>query len=579
MRRPSASLALALLASLPAAASELSPEVQLCLQHLRQGERERLHRAQGPLEELPLYRLQLEVDPGARTVTGRAQVLYTARARTLQTLHLRVTPNAQGRRVKVSHASVNGQPALLEQPEPTLYRVRLDPPVPPGASALVEVRLAAEVPVLPQAAQGLAGGLSQRSGPRDYGAFAASPSAMLLSGILPMVPPVDADGEPWPGPSGLGDLAVFAPSLVLASITVPAGYQALATGAALGEVPERDGRVRFSWAAAGVRDFPVVITRGFEKHTATVNGLDVESWHQPAHAPAATKALEHAAAAVGEFEKRLGPLPHRVLRLVEAPLSGGAGGMEFSGLIVVSSGLYGGAQNPGQALGLPPGFDQLFGAAGAPGMQGGLGRMLQETLELTVAHEVAHQYFPGLVGSDPVTDPVVDEALAQYLALLYFEWKHGAQVMKRIRQEQLVGPYHLYRMGGGADGAAARSTAGFEGSADYAALVYGKAPLLLEAQRRQVGDVAFFKALRGYVDGYRWGWACLDCFTRVLAKGRPDRAQAVEALRVRWWEEARGDEDLGTPDLSGLLQGMTGQKLDPETEALLRQLLPQLVGP
>ncbi len=582
MRRPLPSLLLALGAwSLScagaASAQDLSPEVQLCLQHLREGERARLTKALGPLEELPLYRLQLEVDPASRKVTGRAQVLYVAKERTLAAVYLRVTPNAQGPRVKLSHATLNGQPAVLEQPEPTLYRIRLEPHVPPGGAAAVEVRLEATVPELPARAQGLLGGLGTGSGPRDYGAFAASAEGMLLSGILPMVPPFDAEGEPWPGPSGLGDLSTFAPSLVLASITAPAGFTVVASGAALGEVPEPDGRVRYSFAAAGVRDYPVIIGRGFERAEGEVNGLTVQSYYQKAHAEAGGKALSQTKAAVAALEKRLGPLPHKTLRVVEAPLTSGAGGMEFSGLIVLSSGLYQGAQDPAAALGLPPGFDQLLGAMGGGG--GGLGKMLGETLELTVAHEVAHQYFAGLVGSDPVRSPVVDEALAQYTALLYFEWKHGAAAAEKLRREHLVTPYHFYRMGGGADGPASRPTSDFSGSGEYAALVYAKAPLLFAAQRKQVGDAAFFKGLRAYVDAYRWRWSCEDCFTTGLGKANPRHAAALGKLQRRWWDEAHGDADLGQPSMAGMMEQLTGQKMDPKTEALLRQLLPQLIGP
>ncbi len=573
-------------AALPATAraNELSPEVQLALQHLREGERARLEKAQGPLSALPLYRVQLEIEPEARRVTGQVHVLVTAKGDKPQdAVYLRVPPNAQGRRMRLSHATRDGKKVGLQQPEPTLFKIDLEPPLAAGASTEVSVKLVADVPSLPRAARPMLGGLGGgvQQGPRDYGAFAASEDVLMLSGIVPMVPPKDFDGEPWPGPSGMGDLALFDPSLVVASILVPAGHQALATGVALGEVPEKDGRVRFSWAAAGVRDFPVIVTRGFKRLEAKVNGIDVETWHSPANAEVAKRAQGYTVSAISELEKRLGPLPHRVFRVVEAPLFSGAGGMEFSGLIVLSRGVFEMAQDPGAALGLPQGFDQLLGGgagAGAGGKGGGIGRMLEDTLELTVAHEVAHQYFAGLVGSDPVREPVADEALAQYLALLYFEWKHGAGTAQRIRLEHLVTPYHFYRMGGGKDGAAARHTESFAGSTEYAALVYGKAPLGLAAQRKVVGDALFFRALRAYVDEYRWGWACTGCFTSTMARLKPDARAQLEAVRRRWWNEAKGDEDLGKADFTRLLESMSGQKLDAETAEMLRQLMPIFTG-
>ncbi len=105
-----------------------------------------------------------------------------------------------------------------------------------------------------------------------------------------------------------------------------------------------------------------------------------------------------------------------------------------------------------------------------------------------MAHEVGHQYFAGLVGTDPIKDPVADEALTQYASVLYFEWAHGKAAGDALRQETLVSSYHLYRMSGGEDGPAHRPTETFSSSMEYGAIVYGKAPLMFHAARKLVGD-------------------------------------------------------------------------------------------
>jgi len=214
--------------------------------------------------------------------------------------------------------------------------------------------------------------------------------------------------------------------------------------------------------------------------------------------------------------------------------------------------------------------------------------VLERTLEFTVAHEVAHQYFASLVGSDPIHAPVVDESLAQYAALLYVEWKHGRGAADALRKEALVSSYHLYRLSGGKDGRADRPTSDFADEFEYGALVYGKAPLLHHASRQLVGDVAFLQALRAYVDAYRFKWACKDCFTRELAKASPGNAKRLEGLRVRWWQEAHGDADLGKADLGAMLgaQGLGDLgdlkdlqlELDPASKKLLEELMPGLLG-
>jgi hypothetical protein len=422
---------------------------------------------------------------------------------------------------------------------------------------------------------------------------------MSLVGVVPLVPPLDAEGKPGAGPSGIGDLALYEPSHVLATITVPSGWTVHATGAPMGEVPERDGRVRFAFAAGAVRDFPVFVSRGYEVSTKQVNGVTVESHYAAEDAEVGKRVLEHTSAALTEYERRLGPLPFTHFRVVEAPLSGGAGGMEFPGLVTVATSLYRGVGNPSAALG---GLGALQGMQGMQGLEqlegmddfmelmgggkGGpmaqVGQALARTLEFTVAHEVAHQYFAGLVGSDPIHTPVVDETLAQYLALLYFEWKHGKPAAEALRREALVAPYHLYRMSGGEDGPADRPTDAFSSSMEYGALVYGKAPLLHHASRKLIGDEAFLRGMRSYVDTYRFKWACPECFTQELAKASPGNAKALEKLRTRWWNQSKGDEDLGTPDMGALLGSMgmgTGDmKLDAETQKAMEQLLKGLMG-
>ena len=52
----------------------------------------------------------------------------------------------------------------------------------------------------------------------------------------------------------------------------------------------------------------------------------------------------------------------------------------------------------------------------------------------------------------------------------------------------------------------------------------------------------------------------------------------LERLRVRWWNEAHGDEDLGEANLGALLGGGAGgMKLDPETMKLMQELLPGML--
>jgi hypothetical protein len=551
-----------------------SPEVALCATSLRDGERARAEQVLGPLEAIPLYRAELLVDPEDRVVHGRLLLRYPLRGPAPKTLELRLTPNAfHPAAVSLESVKEAGKPLTFDAVAPDRVQVTLGAQDAKATSVELDVAFSARVPRAAPATAGGMGGLALSSQKTDHGAFVATPDALSLVGVLPQVPPVIGK-ETMPEPGGIGDFALYEPGNYLVSVRVPRGFRVHASGNALGEVPEKDGELRFSFGAAAVRDFPILVSRGDKTAKASLGSLSVESSFAPVDAKAGKQVLGYALAALRQFEKHFGPTPQATFRLVEAPLSGGAGGMEFPGLVTLSASLYHGGAG-------------LFGASGLAGL-GGASALLQtpqmdavanNLLEFSVAHEVAHQYFAGLVGSDPVRDPIVDESLAQDAALLYLGWEHGAKAAEAIRQTQLVLPYQFYRMTGGEDGRAERPTTGYASELEYAALVYAKAPLLHEAQRKLLGEDAYVEGVRAYVDAYRYRWACAECLTRTLVSLHPAKAEALRALRQHWWREAHGDQDLGRPDLSKMVKQLSGTDLDPQSQELLEQLLQGLGGP
>jgi len=519
-----------------------SPEVQACLTSLRDGERARAEAVLGPLEALPFLEAELLVEPEERTVTGKVSLTFTPAAPS-HALELRLTPNAFGNTpVRLHQPTVNGEPATLRPVSEDMVRVEFPKEVGKGERVRVEVQLVARVPqgaadtsVLSSLSLGGAGGRT------DHGAFSAQPNVLSLVGLLPRPPLTLPGGRSGAGPSGIGDLALYDVANVLLSVTVPVGWRAVSAGAALGETGGPKGTTRFRYGIAATRDVVLLVTRGHRTARREVSGVTVETSFPAELARPAEHVLDEAAELLKAMERRLGPTPYRTLRVVGAPLTGGAGGMEFPGLVTVSTPLVQLAENPGRALGvsaseLPP------GAAEA----------LSSLLDFALAHELAHQWFPGLIGSDPISAPVADEALAQAVALLAVEWTQGADAARGVDAQQVSGAYHLWRSLGGQDAAADRATSAFPDETTYGALVYGKAPGLHARQRALLGDAAFVQDLRAYVDAHRWGFVDSSSLTALLAQRHPAQAQALRALQRRWWDEAHGDEDLGSSEAAAL---------------------------
>ena len=178
---------------------------------------------------------------------------------------------------------------------------------------------------------------------------------------------------------------------------------------------------------------------------------------------------------------------------------------------------------------------------------------------MTIAHEVAHQWWAIGVGSDSQRAPFVDESLANYTAILYFEDRYGKEKAKQIMDTHLRETYAMGRMMGGSDRPANLRTSAYAGNIQYGAVVYGKGALYYDALRRAAGDAAFFDALRTYYARYQGRLAAPRDFIGIL-KTKAPQANA-DALYARWIEQAHGDEDVthGKPaGLEDLLGGLLG---------------------
>jgi hypothetical protein len=495
----------------------------LALSTLPEAERARLIAQVGSLEEMPFYRADLRVDPTNKTVTGQMRIRYAARTRAVHGLWLYVQANAaDGTRVELSSATREGRPATLEQPSPTLYRIGVSPAVLPGQAVDVELQLRAQIP------------------DAEGGPFGASEHVISLAGLLPVVCTDTEQTELGDESNSIGEGLPRRVGNWLVSVQLATAWKAFGPQETVGEVPGPEGLTRYVFTGAAARDFPLLLTRGYQTLTLTAGDVVIESHFLPAEAKAGGEVLKHAAAALGEFQKRLGPLPWKRLKLVCLPLSNGHQGFGFSGLLPLPHSLYHGPVDPLVALGvsdvsIPPLLREEWGD---------ITPAAKYTLAFAVAHQVAHQYFGALVGNDIYETPVVDEALAQAMALRFLEWKHGRKHAEAMRKAQLVRIYQLFRYEGGVDDAANRTSAEFESSLEYTALTFGKAPFLYDEVRKRLGDAALGRALKRYVDDYAHLQASADTLLQLLTAEAPAQAKALEQLQLRFWSQAHGDEDL-----------------------------------
>ncbi|MFD1149543.1 M1 family metallopeptidase [Saccharothrix hoggarensis] len=145
----------------------------------------------------------------------------------------------------------------------------------------------------------------------------------------------------------------------------------------------------------------------------------------------------------------------------------------------------------------------------------------------TVVHENAHQWFGNSVTVENWADICLNECFASYAQWLWAEAKEGADLDARYRAEvervadrETYWGRKLYDMGRGNE---------FRG-------VYDKGQLALHALRRQVGDDAFDRVLKGWTSAHQAGNASWPEFEAHVEQVS---GQDLDAFFAAWF---RGDD-------------------------------------
>jgi hypothetical protein len=427
--------------------------------------------------EIPRYEIVLAVDPTTARVTGSQEIRYTnLEDGPLDDVYLRLFPStpAYGGQMTVTHLLVDGQVVTpVVELEGTALRLPMVPPLAVGRSILLSMDFAVDVPTTGQAGHAL---------------FSYLRGVMALPTVYPIIPVYDDEGwnveiAPAHSDDTYSDIAVYQ-----VQITAPTAMTLAASGSCVRQLWGIDTT---TWAceAAPMRDFVLILGERFELANRLVNDVVVNSYFYPEHARGGGRALEVAASALAAFAEMFGPYPYAELDVVETPNY--LGGMEYPSLVVIEDGLY-------------------------PSVAG---------VEWLAAHEVAHQWWFGVVGNDQIDEPWLDEALTQYSTMLYYEKVYGPDRAAGILRGEFV-QTHQNLVRSGRDLPAGLPAAAYEPGL-YWQVVYDKGALYFHELRQAVGDAAFFEILQTYYSQHRYKIATPESFLDVVESVTGDRYEDV----------------------------------------------------
>jgi hypothetical protein len=510
------------------------------------------------------YQINLQLNFDERTYTGTERVRWNNRNdRPTSVLYFHLYSNLrnqaernapQGTQMdepqleinEVRSAANNAPLSFSLDDQGTLLRVNLREAVAANSSIEIGIKFKGSVPEIDSEETGLlvhvlqqvgAALRSEREVRRARDINYRSRGVMLLGTSYPVLAARDGDDWQRKVETSIGDMVFAEDSAYEVAVDAPSDVVlfASAPSRASSMKSEREGNTVSEFAADNLRDFAIVAGRNLRSEERAVGDVTVRSIFTPDHEATGRRVLTEAANAVQVFNTRFGQLPYKLVSIVDAPLVAGLGSTEFSGLGVIASAFYVDFDSP--AMRNLPEIVREQRAS------------LEDSLEFTVADVVAHQWWGETVGNNPEREPVLDEALSNWSALLYYKDVYGEERAAAASDDQLRGVYKVYRTFGGEDMAATHAARDYLNFFQYAAIVSCKGALMFVALRKLVRDERFFAALQNYYKLNKFEVADLDNLRGVFIAEAPSaERRAVMRTFNRWLSDKRGDEDIAPPD-------------------------------
>lgn len=296
------------------------------------------------------------------------------------------------------------------------------------------------------------------------------------------------------------------------TVDVPEGFTVGATGSLVAEA-RSGGRVHRTFVQDDVHDFAFAAWDRFEEATATTEaGVELRCLFPKGHERSAAIELDAVRFGLERFGRQLGTYPYRTLTIIHPPEGAGeAGGMEYPTLITT-----------GGAWFLP--------------FTGG------RFIETVAIHELAHQWFYGLVATDEHAAPFLDEGLTSFAEIEALEALFPGASAAAPRLGVGLGLPATQRMESleaARNAAVGQAAPAFVTGDDYGALVYARAAIILHSLAGAYGEEAVVRALGVYARRFRFQHPgpsdLLDVMRETLGE------EAAEALRVAIFEQGSVD--------------------------------------
>jgi len=267
-------------------------------------------------------------------------------------------------------------------------------------------------------------------------------------------------------------------------IEVDEDFVLAATGILVESKKLGNGRVLMHWIAENVREMALAGSRRYKVSSTKLWDVTIYSYYISSHRLLGNYALEVAKKALRVFSDHFGKYPYPVLRVCET--YGWYGGMEYPMVIFITERLY-----------------RYYGR--------------RSSLEIVVAHEIAHQWWYATLANDEANEPWLDEAFAEYSQVLYTEWIYGKDKARKVFNSWIRRPYISY-LATHEDLPAHMSVWNYTRATEYYNTIYNKGAYILHMLRIVMSDDKFFKLLKTWYSNYKFRFARIKDFIEMAEK-------------------------------------------------------------
>lgn len=250
-----------------------------------------------------------------------------------------------------------------------------------------------------------------------------------------------------------------------AKVTYNKNYTLASTGYVTHEEVDGENKVT-SIKADAVRDFALILSDKFKIMQEVVDGVEVNYFYYSDQDP--SKSLQTCKDSLKTFSRLFFNYPYKTLSVCESNFV--YGGMEYPNLVFISDSL-----------------DNY------------------EDYTYTIIHEIAHQWWYGMVGNNEYKYGFLDEGLTEYSTYLFFDENESYSMDTKEMIKNTTNSYLLFldvykEVFTTIDTSMIRDLDKFNTEPEYIYLSYVKGVLMFDNLKQLVGKTNFLKSLRFYFD-------------------------------------------------------------------------------